>query len=480
MSGHVGQIRTAELIRRSFQWYNLVKDVDAFVSSCHQCQTNKASNQKSGGALQPVEIPENNWECVSMDLITSLPKTRRGNDAITVYVDKLSKMCHLAACETASSAEETAQLFMHEVHRLHGMPRKIVSDRDGRFTGNFMVELTRLMGTRQAFSTSFHPQTDGQTERMNRVLEDMLRHYVGPYHNDWDDYLGLAEFAINNAFQVSIQNTPFMMVYGQHPHTPASLAISTRVPSVARWAQSYNVRLAAAKLKLKAAQDRQKEYADRSRRDVKYILGQQVLLSTKNMKFKGDGVPKLMPKWIGPFEVSQLVGPRDAKGDLIREHVRAVQLVLPPLMRVHNVFHVSLIKEYKENGESRPLMPLEFDADGSPQWEVLVLLKKRQSGRGKRKTEFLVRWKGFGPEHDSWEPIDHITCKTLIDDFNRKEQGLPTLPIPMEIDEPPAVPVTTRVTRLQARSGNPRAEKVTLAIVLPGKLYLGSERLFYK
>ena len=122
VSGHVGQIRTAELIRRSFQWHGLIKDVDAFVGSCHQCQTNKASNQKSGGTLQPVEIPENNWECVSMDLITGLPETKRGNDAITVYVDKLSKMCHLAACVKASSAEETAELFMHEVQSLHGMP----------------------------------------------------------------------------------------------------------------------------------------------------------------------------------------------------------------------------------------------------------------------------------------------------------------------------------------------------------------------
>ena len=163
VSGHVGQERTAELIRRSFHWNGLVRDVDTFVGACHQCQTNKASNQKAGGPLQPLEIPENNWECISMDLITKLPVTAAGNTAITVYVDKLSKMVHIAACKTEINAIDSAKLFMHEVHRLYGMPRKIVSDRDGRFTGNFFKEVTRLMGTRQAFSTAFHPQTDGQT-----------------------------------------------------------------------------------------------------------------------------------------------------------------------------------------------------------------------------------------------------------------------------------------------------------------------------
>jgi hypothetical protein len=413
-----------------------------------------------------------------MDLITKLPVTAAGNTAITVYVDKLSKMVHIAACKTEINAIDSAKLFMHEVHRLHGMPRKIVSDRDGRFTGNFFKEVTRLMGTRQAFSTAFHPQTDGQTERMNRVLEDMLRHYVGPYHNDWDDYLGLAEFAINNAFQASIQNTPFMMVYGQHPNTPASLKISARVPSVAKWAATYNERLEAAKVALKAAQSRQKAYADRSRRDLKYILGQQVLLSTKNIKFKGVGVPKLMPKWIGPFDISELIGPVDSQTKtVLGENVRAVRLDLPPLMQVHPVFHVSLIKGYADNGERRPAMPLEFDSDGSPQWVVQTLLKKRQSGRGRRVVEFLVRWKGFGPEHDSWEPESNIACKTLVEDFHRRVRGVLPIPVAQEaaVDEEdmPMVPETAVVvTKLNQRKTRAR---VALAIVLPGKLYLREE-----
>ena len=148
-----------------------------------KCQTNKPGNAKPNGTMVPVEIPEKFWECVSTDLITALPPTTSGHDAIAVFVDKLSKMVHVEPCHTTINAEEFASLYLNRVIRYHGkikIPKKLLSDRDARFTGHFGVALHRLMGLRQAFSKAFHPQTDGQTERMNRVIEDMIRHYVGP------------------------------------------------------------------------------------------------------------------------------------------------------------------------------------------------------------------------------------------------------------------------------------------------------------
>jgi hypothetical protein len=425
-SGHIGRIRTIEILRRTFRWNGLGNDVATFIGSCHQCQTNKASNQKPGGLLLPVEIPDGTWDCVSMDLITALPTSRLGNDAIAVFVDKLSKMVHIAPCTTKIGAEEFAKLFMHEVHRHHGLPKKIVSDRDARFTGTFLKEVTRILGIKQALSTAFHPQSDGQTERVNRILEDMLRHYVSPYHDDWDDLLDVAEFAINNAFQASIKSTPFFVVFGKHPNTPMTLEISTKVPRAGVWAKSYNERVEVARAAILAAQQRQILFADRSRRDVKYILGQEVLLSTRNIKFKGQGTPKFLPKWIGPLRIKTLVEPRGADGKVDEDRVRAVELQLPPLMRLHPVFHVSLVKPYLSDGQARQVMPLEFDDDGAPKWEVETLLdsRGRSHGRGKSVKEFLVRWKGFGPEHDSWEPRDNIQCPTLIEDFDRRTSGV--------------------------------------------------------
>ena len=429
-NGHVGRDRTLDLMRRKFNWRGLKKDVSAFVDSCHQCQTNKANNQRAGGTLQPVEIPEGIWECVSMDLITQLPATRSGYDAIAVFVDKLSKMVHLAPCQTACSAQDFAKLFRHHVQRLHGLPKKLVSDRDPRFTGNFLREVMRLNGVQQALSTAFHPQTDGQTERVNRILEDMLRHYVNPYQDDWDECLDMAEFAINNAKQTSTGVSPFFLNYGVNPRTPLDLDIESKVPLAKTYVSTYLARVKEARTALELAQERQKKYADQSRREVTYEVGQEVLLSTRNIKFKGQGVPKLMPKWVGPFKVKTLIGAKDPQGQVIKEKVRAVELELPPLMKLHPVFHVSLVKEYVSDGQNRTVQPLEFDDDGAPKWEVETLLDQRRTGRGQRVLEYLVRWKGFGPEQDSWEPEKHIHCKTLIEDFERRKAGQDLTPLP--------------------------------------------------
>jgi Chromo (CHRromatin Organisation MOdifier) domain len=302
------------------------------------------------------------------------------------------------------------------VHKYHGLPTKILTDRDSRFTGKFMTALCELLGTRQSLSTSFHPQTDGQTERMNRVLEDMLRHYVSPYHDDWDVKLAAAEFAVNNAWQDSIQNTPFFLNYGQHPFTPITLAINNRVPQAYKYAQNLQDRIKHAKACLQAAQDRQKAYADRHRREVTFKVGDQVLLSTRNIKLKNPGTKKLMPKYIGPFPITKLIGKSDASGFIA--HPVSVRLALPAPMRIHPVFHVSLIKPYKSDGTVQPPTPLHFDSDGSAVWEVDKLLDVRQRKVGRKTvTEYLVSWAGFGPEHHSWEPSTNIVDKALISAF---------------------------------------------------------------
>jgi hypothetical protein len=413
-SGHVGATRTYESIARSFIWFGMRKDIKEYVLSCHQCQVNKSATQKPAGLLTQVEVPERPWECVSMDLITSLPVTKSNNDAIVVFVDKLTKMTHFVACRTELSAEGFADLFFQHVHKLHGVPRKFLSDRDSRFTGQFLTALCAMLGTRQSFSTSFHPQTDGQTERMNRVLQDMLRHYTSPYQDDWDTKLASAEFAVNNAWQESVQNTPFFLNYGQHPFTPVTLGVSAKVPSAVQYAQNFQERIAHAKTCLQAARDRQKAYADTHRRDISFSVGDDVLLCTKNIKLKSPGTKKLMPKYIGPFKVTQLVGPPPTADG---PHVNpvAVKLALPPSMRIHNVFHVSLVKPYRSDGTVQPPSPLLYETDGSHIWEVQDLIDTRQRKIGKRSvTEYLVRWARFGPEHDSWEPSKNILDKGLI------------------------------------------------------------------
>ena len=188
-----------------------------------------------------------------MDYVVQLPITKRGHDAILVFVDRLSKMVHLVPTTTKVTGAQTAQLFFDHVFKHHGLPTDIVSDRDSRFTSHFTKELLRLLGTKQCMSTAFHPQTDGQTERTNRVMEDMLRHYVGARHDDWDDCLTAAEFAINNSYQESIQTTPFRMIYGIDPQLPLSVGRGSKVRSAQEFADKMAEGLADAKKAMEAA-----------------------------------------------------------------------------------------------------------------------------------------------------------------------------------------------------------------------------------
>ena len=147
---------------------------------CDACQRNKPSTAKTAGLVQPLQIPEGRWENVSVVLITQLPETPRGTTAIVVFVDRVTKMTHLAACKTSISSKEFGDLFLKEVFAKHGCPRDLVSDRDPRFTSDFFREVCQHLRIKQNMSTAYHPQTDGQTERVNRVVEDMLRAYVHP------------------------------------------------------------------------------------------------------------------------------------------------------------------------------------------------------------------------------------------------------------------------------------------------------------
>ena len=224
-SGHLGVTKTVKAVTRLFWWPTVKQDVKQYVLSCNSCQRNKSSNQRRSGFLVPLQIPDRRWSSISVDLITVLLETVNGNTCIVVFVDRLSKMVHFAAAPTNTGALECAKLLRHHVCRLHGMPRDIVSDQDARWKGKFWTELCRLWGTTQSMSTPYHPQTDGQTERANRTLEEMLRHFVNPTRNDFDEHLDGAEFACNNAWHESIRSTPFLLNSGQQPYTPLSMGL---------------------------------------------------------------------------------------------------------------------------------------------------------------------------------------------------------------------------------------------------------------
>jgi hypothetical protein len=231
IAGHLGFDRTYELVQRNYYWPRQAQTIKAYVQSCDSCQCNKSSIQHPQGLLQPLDSPAKQWEQVSLDLITSLPQTEKGFDAIVVFVDRLTKMAHFCPCTTEATGEIVARIFFDNVFKLHGLPTVLISDRDPRFTAKFWQALFGLLGTKMGMSTSRHPQADGQTECTNRTLEQVLRHYVAYDQQNWDTYLSAVEFAYNNTVQASTKETPFMLNYGHHPHIPTVYKHDDKVPA---------------------------------------------------------------------------------------------------------------------------------------------------------------------------------------------------------------------------------------------------------
>ena len=404
LAGHVGKDKTIELVCRQFYWPRMHAEIADYVSSCLPCQSNKPSNQLPSGLLQPLPVPEKKGQVWSIDYIMGLPKTKSGNDGIQVMVEKLTKLVKFAPIKTTITAPQSAAVFFDKIVCSHGVPESIVSDRDARFTSSFWRCLWKLLGTKLSMSTAYHPQTDGQTERANRTLEDMLRAFVDYRQRDWDEYLGSAEIACNNSVQLSTGFSPFYLTYGYHPSFPISAAIRTEEKNsnnetANQYIENIHAAIEKAKENLLAAQQRQKKYADEDRREVEFAEGDQVLLSTANLNNELRA-PKLMPRFIGPFRIKRKVGSV------------AYELSLPAqLSRIHPVFHVSKLKKYNDGDArfterkyiDRPLPEL-LD-NGEEAWEVKQIVDKRvRAGR----TQYLVLWKGYPDYEKTWEPISSL------------------------------------------------------------------------
>ena len=415
LGGHVGSQKTIANVTRRFIWPKLHEYVREYVSTCVSCQRNKPSTQLPIGLLQPLPIPEAPWWTVTMDLITALPRTKSGHDAIVVFVCKLTKWAIYVPTVTEVNAPRLADLFLQHVVRHHGLPRSIVSDRDPRFTSIFWQSLWNQLGTKLLMSTAFHPQTDGQTERQNRTLEENLRAYVNYQQDDWDMKLTAAELSYNTSEHASTGYSPFYLNYGYHPHLPLDAAV---IPSNISNNQSAADRIAElhqamsdAKSCLLQAQQRQSHYANLKRREVILTLGQSVLLSSEHLQLKDkDRTKKLMEKYIGPFKIKRVVSSV------------AYELDLPSTMKIHPVFHVSKLKPLKSSDSTNypgrasaeaPRPPPELvNEDGDEEWEVESIVKERITKRGrngKKRVEYLVKWVGYPEWEMTWEPATNLS-----------------------------------------------------------------------
>ena len=403
--GHQGIARTFERLSRDYYFPGMRKVVETVVTECDLCNKSKASRHAPYGLLRPPPVPQGAWKSIALDFIVKLPPSKEPMtgvvyDSILVITDRLTKQGKFIPYKEGSTANDLSYAFARNIISQHGLPEEIISDRDKLFTSKFWTSLMARMGAHHKLSTAFHPQTDGQTERLNQTLEQYLRSYVNQQQDNWVELLPIAEFAYNSAKSEATGVSPFFANYGYQPEAYRQpRKDKTRAESAIVLAESLQA------LHLQLAKDiefnnhRTAVYANKKRSmEPSFEKGDKVYLLRKNIKTKRPST-KLDFKKLGPFEILEKKGPVNYK------------LRLPAKSRLHPVFHVSLLEPAKGNA------PIVTNAELQPEndpdvYEVEKILDTRTTTRGQQ--EYLVKWKGYGDLECSWEPTRNLNCPELV------------------------------------------------------------------
>ncbi|QRW23874.1 Retrotransposable element Tf2 protein [Rhizoctonia solani] len=378
LAGHPGQQRTLELLSQNYWWPGM----------------------KSSAKEWPLEVPPFPFHTISYDFITGFPKSN-GHNAILVVIDSFSKFGHFIPTTKKVTAKGLANLFITHVWKLHGLLVKTVSDRGTTFTGKFLRALYQRLGIKPAFSSAYHPESDGQTERVNQFIKFYLRSYIAADHSDWATWLPLAEYAYNNARHLATGKTPFELVYGRNPVMSPS-NVPANVPEANHVANTLAQEWKEAESALRLTKERM---AGNKGITPEYAIGKKVWLDGRNVELRTNS-NKLDPKRLGPFKVLEQISSH------------AYHLKLPETLKIHDVFYVGLLSKVHESpSQPFPERPPPETVEGEEEYKVEQIIdSKMQQG----KWFYLIKWKGYGPEDNSWEPEELLEhSQEEIQRFNK-------------------------------------------------------------
>ncbi|QRW15573.1 Retrotransposable element Tf2 protein [Rhizoctonia solani] len=399
LAGHPGQQQTLELLSRNYWWPGMKSSTKEWVECCPTCQANRRAHGPVI-ALKPLEVPPYPFHTISYDFITGFPKSN-GHNAILVVIDSFSKFGHFIPTTKKVTSKGLAELFISHVWKLHGLPVRTISDRGTTFTGKFLRALYQRLGVKPSFSSAYHPESDGQTERVNQFIEFYLRSYVAADHSDWASWLPLAEYAYNNARHSATGRTPFELVFGRNPVMSPS-NVPANVPKADHVADTLAQEWKEAESALQMSKEKM---AGLRGSTPEYSIGEKVWLDGKNVELRTNS-NKLDPRGLGPFEILEKISSH------------AYRLKLPETLKIHNVFYVGLLSKVHENpSQPFPERPPPKTIEGEEEYEVEQIIdSKRQRG----KWFYLIKWKGYGPKDNSWEPEELLEhSQEEIQRFNK-------------------------------------------------------------
>ena len=423
-SAHAGPERLWHSLSSRFYWKRMKLDILKFCRSCDVCQKTKSSNFTKFGMLIPNPIPARPYQSISMDFIVNLPWSE-GYNAIYVVVDRLTKHASFIPTTTGLDAQGFALLFVRAIASRFGLPESIITDRDPRWTSDFWMGVAKALQTKMSLSSSHHPQHDGQTEVVNKLLTVMLRAFVEGKRDQWSTWLHILEFAYNSAIHSSTGTTPFHLLLGFHPRTPLDFIGTKRLDEVASrslspdalsFLEKLAMHRASARAAIAKAQDQQARSFNKGRRPIPHLQkGDRVLVNPHALEWaesKGEG-KKLMQRWIGPFEVTQRVNP-----NVYRLRMSNLYPGLP-------VFNYQHLKKYEDSPsefgvrytlpETRPTKPAQEE------YEVEKIIAERRTKKG---VEYLIRWAGYSPLYDTWEPKRALkNAPEVISKWKRTSEG---------------------------------------------------------
>ena len=402
--GHYGEQRTCEYLRRWYWWPQMLKSTTLFCRTCEACQKAKVPNKQPVGKLHPLPVPKKPWESIGMDFVGPFPESR-GFNYLWVVICRLISMVHLIPVRTTITANGLSWKYLREIVRLHGLPESIVSDRDSKFTSRWWKELHRILGAKLLMSTSFHPQTDGQSERAIRNVGQILRTVVRPDQTDWVDKIDLVEFAINSSISGTTGYAPFELAGGYMPSMIKEIRNDQSfAQGVKSFANTALMSLADAHDAIIEARTFQTERSNKRRRDEpKIAVGDSVYLSTKNLNLPKNRARKLCPKFIGPYKV-EMANPETSNYTLELPIALQGRRIVP-------TFHVGLLRPYHPScdaefpNRTQP-EPYDFGDPDEHEWFVDEIIGHRWSGP--KQVEYQVRW-SLGDT--TWET--HANCSKL-------------------------------------------------------------------